>query len=76
MRDAISDISVATMKPPVPQKMPARAFITKKTTSGPTSTKSFNSCPRKSCGWLLFEVVVSSVIAPSLAPSGYLVTGW
>jgi len=59
-REAISEATVATMKTPVPQKMPARALTTKKTTSGPTSTSSFRSCPRNAAG---SSVLVSASFA-------------
>ena len=43
-REAMSETIVATMKTPVPQKMPARALTMKNTTSGPTSTASLMIC--------------------------------
>ena len=52
-REAISAAMVATMKTPVPQKMPARALTMKKTTSGPTSTASFKSCDCAAPGLLV-----------------------
>ncbi len=66
-RDAMSDTTVAPIKMPVPQNMPARALTMKKTTSGPTSTASFQRLRlRISDGAASSLLVASSPMSVSL----------
>ena len=69
-REAMSERTVAPMKTPVPQKMPARALTMKNTTSGPTSTASFSSWTFSAGSWLGVGVVRLCYLFPQKSPYG------